>query len=173
MTDGDPRSHTIAVIGGGIAGITAAVEVAETGYDVVLLDKGPALGGRDGARRVVTASPATLPRRFCVRVHKPSCAPADPYGFSCPPCDGLRFVGLGAALKPVRVPPFHCLDGKLPGRPGQALQAADPDHALGVDRALSRRRPAGQSRSQVHHAVRRIQVSRRRSTTYARRRLRS
>jgi quinone-modifying oxidoreductase subunit QmoA len=34
------------VVGGGIAGITAAVEVAETGHDVVLLEKGPALGGR-------------------------------------------------------------------------------------------------------------------------------
>jgi glycine/D-amino acid oxidase-like deaminating enzyme len=52
MTDGGPRSQTIAVIGGGIAGITAAVEVAETGYDVVLLEKGPARGGRVGARRV-------------------------------------------------------------------------------------------------------------------------
>ena len=41
-----PRAQTIAVIGGGIAGITAAVEVAETGYDVVLLEKGPTLGGR-------------------------------------------------------------------------------------------------------------------------------
>ncbi len=62
MTEGGPRSQTIAVIGGGIAGITAAIEVAETGYNVVLLEKGPALGGRDG----------------------------------------LRFVGLGTALKPVR-----------------------------------------------------------------------
>jgi len=40
------KSQTIIVIGGGIAGITAAVEAAETGYDVVLLEKGPALGGR-------------------------------------------------------------------------------------------------------------------------------
>ncbi len=46
MTDGGPRSQTIAVIGGGIAGITAAVEVAETGYDVGPLEKGPALGGQ-------------------------------------------------------------------------------------------------------------------------------
>jgi quinone-modifying oxidoreductase subunit QmoA len=46
MADDGPRAQTIVVIGGGIAGITAAVEVAETGYDVVLLEKGPALGGR-------------------------------------------------------------------------------------------------------------------------------
>ncbi len=40
------KSQTIVVIGGGIAGITAAVEAAETGYDVVLLEKNATLGGR-------------------------------------------------------------------------------------------------------------------------------
>ncbi len=39
-------SQTILVVGGGIAGVTAATEAAETGYDVILLEKGPALGGR-------------------------------------------------------------------------------------------------------------------------------
>jgi heterodisulfide reductase subunit A-like polyferredoxin len=33
-------------VGGGIAGITAAVEVAETGGEVYLVEKGPSLGGR-------------------------------------------------------------------------------------------------------------------------------
>ncbi len=46
MADSGLQSQTVVVVGGGIAGITAAVEVAETGYDVVLLEKGPALGGR-------------------------------------------------------------------------------------------------------------------------------
>ena len=41
-----PASQTILVVGGGIAGITAAVEAAETGYDVILLEQSPALGGR-------------------------------------------------------------------------------------------------------------------------------
>ncbi len=41
-----PVSQTILVVGGGIAGITAAVEAAETGFDVILLEQGPALGGR-------------------------------------------------------------------------------------------------------------------------------
>ncbi len=41
-----PASQTILVVGGGIAGITAAVEAAETGYAVILLEKSPALGGR-------------------------------------------------------------------------------------------------------------------------------
>jgi len=40
------ESQTILVVGGGIAGITAAVEAAETGYEVVLLEKEPSLGGR-------------------------------------------------------------------------------------------------------------------------------
>ncbi len=37
---------TILVVGGGISGITTAVEAAETGYDVVLVEKNPYLGGR-------------------------------------------------------------------------------------------------------------------------------
>ena len=39
----------ILVVGGGVAGITAALEAAETGYDVVLVEKGPSLGGRVAA----------------------------------------------------------------------------------------------------------------------------
>ena len=46
MADKGLQSQTVVVVGGGIAGITAALEVAETGYDVVLLEKGPSLGGR-------------------------------------------------------------------------------------------------------------------------------
>ena len=34
------------MVGGGIAGITAALEAAEVGYEVVLIERGPALGGR-------------------------------------------------------------------------------------------------------------------------------
>ena len=30
---------TILVIGGGIAGLTAAIEAAETGYDVIIVEK--------------------------------------------------------------------------------------------------------------------------------------
>lgn len=37
MTNGTPRSQTIVVVGGGIAGITAALEAAEVGYEVVLI----------------------------------------------------------------------------------------------------------------------------------------
>lgn len=42
-----PAIHRgILVIGGGIAGITAAVEAAETGYEVYIVEKNPYLGGR-------------------------------------------------------------------------------------------------------------------------------
>ena len=44
-TDG-PQSQVILVVGGGIAGVTAALEAAEAGCDVVLLEQGPTLGGR-------------------------------------------------------------------------------------------------------------------------------
>lgn len=37
---------TVLVVGGGIAGLTTAVEAAETGCEVTLVEKGPSLGGR-------------------------------------------------------------------------------------------------------------------------------
>ena len=36
----------VAVIGGGIAGLTAALDAAEAGLDVILIEKSPYLGGR-------------------------------------------------------------------------------------------------------------------------------
>jgi quinone-modifying oxidoreductase, subunit QmoA len=39
-------SRTILVIGGGIAGVSAALEAAEAGYDVTVIEKNPYLGGR-------------------------------------------------------------------------------------------------------------------------------
>jgi len=41
---GSPKS--ILVIGGGISGITAAIEAAEVGYDIFLVENNPFLGGR-------------------------------------------------------------------------------------------------------------------------------
>jgi quinone-modifying oxidoreductase subunit QmoA len=38
--------NSILVVGGGISGMTSAIETAEVGYDVVLIDQGPYLGGR-------------------------------------------------------------------------------------------------------------------------------
>src|SRR4029078_10162568 len=41
----DQMSFKVAVIGGGLAGITAAIALAETGADVTLLEARPRLGG--------------------------------------------------------------------------------------------------------------------------------
>lgn len=46
MTDEQGTSGAILVVGGGISGLTAALEAAEVGNDVVLIEKGPSFGGR-------------------------------------------------------------------------------------------------------------------------------
>ncbi|TCJ15363.1 CoB--CoM heterodisulfide reductase iron-sulfur subunit A family protein [Parasulfuritortus cantonensis] len=46
MTSVVATNQTILVVGGGIAGMTAALEAAETGKQVVLVEKNPYLGGR-------------------------------------------------------------------------------------------------------------------------------
>jgi len=46
MSKEEKSAGTILVVGGGISGITTAVEAAETGYDVVIVEKNPSLGGR-------------------------------------------------------------------------------------------------------------------------------
>ncbi|MDP3483019.1 MAG: FAD-dependent oxidoreductase, partial [Sulfuricella sp.] len=46
MTDVIATNQTILVVGGGISGMTAALEAAECGKNVVLVEKNPALGGR-------------------------------------------------------------------------------------------------------------------------------
>lgn len=46
MSEQGLGSQTILVVGGGIGGVTAALEAAEAGYDVVLLERSPSLGGR-------------------------------------------------------------------------------------------------------------------------------
>ncbi|MBF0624782.1 MAG: CoB--CoM heterodisulfide reductase iron-sulfur subunit A family protein [Magnetococcales bacterium] len=46
MTSGNAAHKTILVVGGGISGLTAALEAAEVGYEVILVEKNPYLGGR-------------------------------------------------------------------------------------------------------------------------------
>ncbi len=41
-----PASDSILVVGGGISGLTTALEAAEVGYEVFLVEKNPYLGGR-------------------------------------------------------------------------------------------------------------------------------
>lgn len=42
---GRGANKRILVVGGGVSGLTAAIEAAETGYEVVLVEKAPTLGG--------------------------------------------------------------------------------------------------------------------------------
>lgn len=44
--DKTPTKGSIMVVGGGISGLTTAIEAAEVGYEVVLVEKNPYLGGR-------------------------------------------------------------------------------------------------------------------------------
>ncbi|MCP4700677.1 MAG: CoB--CoM heterodisulfide reductase iron-sulfur subunit A family protein [Gammaproteobacteria bacterium] len=46
MTDVVATNQTILVVGGGISGMTAALEAAECGKSVILIEKNPSLGGR-------------------------------------------------------------------------------------------------------------------------------
>ncbi len=48
MTDehGAPGKGAVLVVGGGISGLTAALEAAEVGNDVFLIEKNPYMGGR-------------------------------------------------------------------------------------------------------------------------------
>ncbi|NTW87590.1 MAG: CoB--CoM heterodisulfide reductase iron-sulfur subunit A family protein [Desulfobulbaceae bacterium] len=46
MTDEQGTSGAVLVVGGGISGLTAALETAEVGNDVFLVEKGPSFGGR-------------------------------------------------------------------------------------------------------------------------------
>jgi quinone-modifying oxidoreductase subunit QmoA len=44
MADVETTNQSILVVGGGMSGITAALEAAETGHNVVLIEKNPYLG---------------------------------------------------------------------------------------------------------------------------------
>ncbi len=48
MSEAIATNQTILVVGGGISGLTAALEAAECGKQVILLEKSPTLGGRVG-----------------------------------------------------------------------------------------------------------------------------
>ena len=52
-----PVDKTILVVGGGVTGMTAALDAAAAGYDVVLVEKAPRLGGR------MAAFSRTIPHR--------------------------------------------------------------------------------------------------------------
>ena len=59
----DPLQKKVLVVGGGITGVTAALEAAEAGYEVILAEKEPQLGGflKDVKARFPTAAPYDTP----------------------------------------------------------------------------------------------------------------
>jgi heterodisulfide reductase subunit A2 len=46
MTEQEEKERRVLVVGGGIGGITAALEIASCGVNVTLLEEGPSIGGR-------------------------------------------------------------------------------------------------------------------------------
>lgn len=56
---GKPPVGSVLVVGGGIAGIQAAMDLADSGFFVHLLDSGPAIGG------VMAALDKTFPTNDC------------------------------------------------------------------------------------------------------------
>jgi len=46
MSDVIATNQTILVVGAGISGVTAAIEAAERGKQVILIERNPSLGGR-------------------------------------------------------------------------------------------------------------------------------
>jgi quinone-modifying oxidoreductase subunit QmoB len=105
-------SKTVLVVGGGVTGITAALEAAEAGYDVCLVEKEKRLGGR-----------AAL-----VKKHFPI-GPA--YTAATP--DGIQ-ANLEAALRHPRIRVFHpARIVKIEGQPGMfdvALEVESERHAI-------------------------------------------
>ena len=61
MTEVVATNQTIVVVGGGISGMTAALEVAETGKQVILIEKCTYLGGRVSQRYKYFPRCATQP----------------------------------------------------------------------------------------------------------------
>ena len=46
-----PVTKRSLVVGGGVAGIQAALDLADSGYEVILVEKQPSIGGRHGPAR--------------------------------------------------------------------------------------------------------------------------
>ena len=79
-----PRGKTIAVIGAGFSGLTAACELQKLGYEVILMDKNPEVGGR--AQTFTTPDGFTFDMGPSWYVSLPAPAPAP----GCLPCQLLQ-----------------------------------------------------------------------------------
>jgi len=71
MTDVVATNQTILVVGGGISGMTAALEAAECGKDVILIEKNPSLGGRVSINIFLKcATPLVAWKLICVALRR-------------------------------------------------------------------------------------------------------
>ncbi|WP_394275759.1 FAD-dependent oxidoreductase [Luteococcus sp.] len=143
---GTPRAHgrSVVVVGGGIAGLSAATELAERGVQVTLVERERQLGGRVGSWPVEAAgSPTTMSRGFhaffrqyyqlraLLRRVDPQlrCLRAvDDYPLVLK--DGPR----DSFARVPRTPPFNLLGFVLqsPSFPVTALAQVDIDEAMGL-----------------------------------------
>ena len=64
-----PTPRPLLVVGAGIAGVTAAIEAAEAGRDVVLLEKEASIGGRVLQLHPLAPQTQTLHRRLLGTLH--------------------------------------------------------------------------------------------------------
>ena len=75
-------SNAILVVGGGFAGLTAAIEAAELGHDVYIVEKSPWLGGRVAQLnkyfpKLLSLIHISFPRRPVPVFHDDGAAPLD------------------------------------------------------------------------------------------------
>ena len=69
-TQHTPRGRSVAVIGGGISGLSCAVRLAELGYSPTVFDTGrKAVGGRCSSRREQDTGRSSLSNRESAREH--------------------------------------------------------------------------------------------------------
>jgi glycine/D-amino acid oxidase-like deaminating enzyme len=66
-----PKQAAVCVIGGGVAGVATALELAERGIDVVLLEKGEIAAEQSSRMRGSKARPASTDAAFSISA-KPS-----------------------------------------------------------------------------------------------------
>jgi sarcosine oxidase subunit alpha len=102
------RHADVLVVGGGRAGMRAAIDAAEQGADVVLADEGPALGGRM-LWRAPSGVAAALARRLAA-LGVEVLSPASALGWF----DGLVPIWQGEVLHRVRAPSLVVATGTIP-----------------------------------------------------------
>ena len=93
----DGISKAILVVGGGITGITAALEAADADYDVVLVEKSRSLGVAGARSRSISPrirlTPNLRKRAFRQKIQKVTCHPKIKVYTSTTNCEDRRPAG--------------------------------------------------------------------------------